>query len=80
MLSTSHLPPTVFPPRTGSEIYDVKLFPEGPVELLVGEVLTLNCTAMVEFNAGVDIQWSYPGKQVTQRVFSTKSQTLRLAA
>uniref|UniRef100_A0A8D3A2B7 Vascular endothelial growth factor receptor 3 n=1 Tax=Scophthalmus maximus TaxID=52904 RepID=A0A8D3A2B7_SCOMX len=49
---------------TGSQVYDVKLFPEDPVELIVGEALTLNCTALVEFNAGVDIQWSYPGKQV----------------
>uniref|UniRef100_A0A8D3CTN6 Vascular endothelial growth factor receptor 3 n=1 Tax=Scophthalmus maximus TaxID=52904 RepID=A0A8D3CTN6_SCOMX len=47
-----------------AQVYDVKLFPEDPVELIVGEALTLNCTALVEFNAGVDIQWSYPGKQV----------------
>lgn len=58
------LTPPFFPPRTGSQVYDVKLFPEDPVELIVGEALTLNCTALVEFNAGVDIQWSYPGKQV----------------
>ena len=31
---------------TGSQVYDVKLFPEDPVELIVGEDLTLNCTAM----------------------------------
>uniref|UniRef100_A0A3P8T4G8 Vascular endothelial growth factor receptor 3 n=1 Tax=Amphiprion percula TaxID=161767 RepID=A0A3P8T4G8_AMPPE len=49
---------------TGSQVYDVKLFPEDPVELIVGEALTLNCTALVEFNTGVDIQWSYPGKEV----------------
>ncbi|KAM9310211.1 LOW QUALITY PROTEIN: vascular endothelial growth factor receptor 3 [Pholidichthys leucotaenia] len=48
---------------TGSQVYDVKLFPEDPVELIVGEELKLNCTAMVEFDTGVDIQWSYPGKQ-----------------
>ncbi|XP_054452941.1 vascular endothelial growth factor receptor 3 [Anoplopoma fimbria] len=48
---------------TGSQIYDVKLFPEDPVELIVGQPLTLNCTALVEFNAGVHIQWSYPRKQ-----------------
>ncbi|XP_074504407.1 vascular endothelial growth factor receptor 3 [Sebastes fasciatus] len=48
---------------TGSQVYDVKLFPEDPVELIVGEALTLNCTALVEFDAGVDIQWSYPRKQ-----------------
>uniref|UniRef100_A0A8C6TGS2 Vascular endothelial growth factor receptor 3 n=1 Tax=Neogobius melanostomus TaxID=47308 RepID=A0A8C6TGS2_9GOBI len=45
---------------TGSQIYDVKLFPEDPVELMVGETLTLNCTALVEFNTGVDIKWEYP--------------------
>ncbi|XP_055368489.1 vascular endothelial growth factor receptor 3 isoform X2 [Betta splendens] len=50
---------------TGSEIYNVKLLPEEPVELMVGEALSLNCTALVEFNAGVDIQWSYPGKQTS---------------
>lgn len=50
--------------RTGGKIYEAKLFPEEPVELMVGEALTLNCTVMVEFEAGVDIQWSYPGKQV----------------
>lgn len=33
------------------------------MELLVGDTLTLNCTALVEFNAGVDIRWSYPGKE-----------------
>ncbi|XP_067373635.1 vascular endothelial growth factor receptor 3 isoform X2 [Channa argus] len=48
---------------TGSQVYEVKLFPEDPVKLMVGEALNLNCTASVEFNAGVDIQWSYPGKQ-----------------
>uniref|UniRef100_A0A7N9AY77 Vascular endothelial growth factor receptor 3 n=1 Tax=Mastacembelus armatus TaxID=205130 RepID=A0A7N9AY77_9TELE len=53
--------------RTGIQIYDVKLFPADPVELIVGEALTLNCTAMVEFNTGVDIQWLYPGKQVCNR-------------
>uniref|UniRef100_A0A7N6BFW0 Vascular endothelial growth factor receptor 3 n=1 Tax=Anabas testudineus TaxID=64144 RepID=A0A7N6BFW0_ANATE len=46
------------------QVFDVKLFPEDRVELMVGEALTLNCTAMVEFNAGVDIQWSYPSKEV----------------
>uniref|UniRef100_A0A665UVR7 Vascular endothelial growth factor receptor 3 n=1 Tax=Echeneis naucrates TaxID=173247 RepID=A0A665UVR7_ECHNA len=49
--------------NAGSQVYDVKLFPEDPVELMVGEALTLNCTASVEFNTGVDMQWSYPGKQ-----------------
>uniref|UniRef100_A0A3B3WHN3 Platelet-derived growth factor receptor-like protein n=1 Tax=Poecilia mexicana TaxID=48701 RepID=A0A3B3WHN3_9TELE len=58
--------------RTGSKIYEVKLFPEEPVELMVGEALTLNCTATVEFDTGVDIQWSYPGKQVPGRRCSQK--------
>uniref|UniRef100_A0A3Q3GWZ9 Vascular endothelial growth factor receptor 3 n=1 Tax=Labrus bergylta TaxID=56723 RepID=A0A3Q3GWZ9_9LABR len=49
-------------------VYDVKLFPEDPVELIVGEALTLNCTALVEFNTGVDIKWSYPGKKTNSRV------------
>uniref|UniRef100_A0A3Q3J0F3 Vascular endothelial growth factor receptor 3 n=1 Tax=Monopterus albus TaxID=43700 RepID=A0A3Q3J0F3_MONAL len=53
---------------TGSHIYDVKLFPEDPVELIVGETLTLNCTALVEFNTGVEIHWSYPGRQMNSLV------------
>lgn len=35
-----------------------------PVELMAGDTLTLNCTALVEFNTGLEIQWSYPGKLV----------------
>uniref|UniRef100_A0A665UUX5 Vascular endothelial growth factor receptor 3 n=1 Tax=Echeneis naucrates TaxID=173247 RepID=A0A665UUX5_ECHNA len=54
--------------NAGSQVYDVKLFPEDPVELMVGEALTLNCTASVEFNTGVDMQWSYPGKQTNSYV------------
>ncbi|KAG7241877.1 hypothetical protein INR49_024847 [Caranx melampygus] len=53
---------------TGSQVYDVKLFPEDPVELMVGEALTLNCTALVEFNTGVKIQWSYPGEETNSLV------------
>ncbi|XP_047440704.1 vascular endothelial growth factor receptor 3 isoform X2 [Mugil cephalus] len=53
---------------TGSQVYNVKLFPEDPVELIVGEALTLNCTAVVEFNTGVDIQWFYPGKETNSWV------------
>ncbi|CAL8263554.1 unnamed protein product [Lota lota] len=47
---------------TGSKVYDFKLFPEERVELIVGEALTLNCTALVEFDTAVDFNWSYPGK------------------
>ncbi|GLD62043.1 vascular endothelial growth factor receptor 3, partial [Lates japonicus] len=53
---------------TGNKVYGVKLFPEDPVELIAGEALTLNCTAMVEFDTGVNIQWSYPGKQTNSWV------------
>ncbi|CAJ1058113.1 vascular endothelial growth factor receptor 3 isoform X1 [Xyrichtys novacula] len=53
---------------TGSQVYNVKLFPENLVELIAGEALTLNCTALVEFDAGVNIQWSYPGKQTNSQV------------
>uniref|UniRef100_A0AAX7UF75 Vascular endothelial growth factor receptor 3 n=1 Tax=Astatotilapia calliptera TaxID=8154 RepID=A0AAX7UF75_ASTCA len=61
------------------QVYDVKLFPEEPVQLLVGEALTLNCTAMVEFNAGVDIQWSYPSKQVLAVHLTTLRESLSQA-
>ncbi|KAM9850089.1 vascular endothelial growth factor receptor 3 [Aulostomus maculatus] len=53
---------------TGSLVYDVKLFPEELVELIAGEALTLNCTALVEFNTGLEITWSYPGKQMNSSV------------
>ncbi|XP_057706895.1 vascular endothelial growth factor receptor 3 isoform X1 [Corythoichthys intestinalis] len=53
---------------TGSQVYDVKLFPEEPVEMLAGEALTLNCTVQVEFDARVTIEWSYPSKQTNNSV------------
>lgn len=53
---------------TGSKLYDLKLFPEEPVELMVGEALVLNCTATVEFNTGVNLQWQYPRQQVDQSI------------
>lgn len=63
------LPPSPLPlffslSHTGSHVYNIKLFPEDPVELIVGETLTMNCTALVEFDTGVDFQWSYPGRPV----------------
>lgn len=49
---------------TGSKLYDLKLFPEdSPVELMQGEVLVLNCTALVQFNTAVDFKWDYPGQK-----------------
>lgn len=53
---------------SGSHIYDFKLFPAEWVELAVGEGLVLNCTALVEFNTGVEFQWTYPGKQANRSV------------
>uniref|UniRef100_A0A674KDL3 Vascular endothelial growth factor receptor 3 n=1 Tax=Terrapene triunguis TaxID=2587831 RepID=A0A674KDL3_9SAUR len=49
---------------TGNELYDIQLFPKKAMELLVGEKLVLNCTVWAEFNAGINFQWDYPGKQV----------------
>uniref|UniRef100_A0AAY4EPY6 Vascular endothelial growth factor receptor 3 n=1 Tax=Denticeps clupeoides TaxID=299321 RepID=A0AAY4EPY6_9TELE len=40
---------------TGSKVYDLKLFPEESVELMLGDTLILNCTALVEFDT-----WSPP--------------------
>ncbi|ELW66867.1 Vascular endothelial growth factor receptor 3 [Tupaia chinensis] len=48
---------------TGNELYDIQLFPQKSLELLVGEKLVLNCTVWAEFNSGVTFDWDYPGKQ-----------------
>uniref|UniRef100_A0A672TH19 Vascular endothelial growth factor receptor 3 n=1 Tax=Sinocyclocheilus grahami TaxID=75366 RepID=A0A672TH19_SINGR len=49
---------------TGLKFYELKLFPEdSPVELMQGEGLELNCTALVEFNTGVEFHWDYPGQK-----------------
>nr|XP_046180678.1 vascular endothelial growth factor receptor 3-like isoform X1 [Oncorhynchus gorbuscha] len=53
---------------TGSQLYDVKLYPEDSVELIMGEALTLSCNATVEFGMFVEFQWSYPGKQMNSTV------------
>ncbi|XP_039340929.1 vascular endothelial growth factor receptor 3 isoform X4 [Mauremys reevesii] len=53
---------------TGNELYDIQLFPKKAMELLVGEKLVLNCTVWAEFNAGVNFQWDYPGKQAHRAV------------
>ncbi|KAL6479974.1 hypothetical protein MHYP_G00110070 [Metynnis hypsauchen] len=50
--------------ETGAKFYDLKLFPEdSPLELMRGDVLVLNCTALVEFNTGVEFKWAYPGQK-----------------
>uniref|UniRef100_A0A8C1N078 Vascular endothelial growth factor receptor 3 n=1 Tax=Cyprinus carpio TaxID=7962 RepID=A0A8C1N078_CYPCA len=59
--------------RTGLKFYKLKLFPEdSPVELMQGEGLELNCTALVEFNTGVEFHWDYPGQKVITRPHSTE--------
>lgn len=40
------------------------------MELIAEDTLTLNCTALVEFNTGLEIQWSYPGKLVRAGITS----------
>ncbi|XP_052470151.1 vascular endothelial growth factor receptor 3 isoform X3 [Carassius gibelio] len=48
----------------GLKFHELKLFPEdSPVELMQGEGLELNCTALVEFKTGVEFQWDYPGQK-----------------
>uniref|UniRef100_A0A8C9SPJ4 Vascular endothelial growth factor receptor 3 n=1 Tax=Scleropages formosus TaxID=113540 RepID=A0A8C9SPJ4_SCLFO len=49
---------------TGNKIHSLKLLPEKTLHLLVGDTLVLNCTAVVEFNTGVNFKWSYPGRLV----------------
>uniref|UniRef100_A0A673JAZ7 Vascular endothelial growth factor receptor 3 n=1 Tax=Sinocyclocheilus rhinocerous TaxID=307959 RepID=A0A673JAZ7_9TELE len=57
----------------GLKFYELKLFPEdSPVELMQGEGLELNCTALVEFNTGVEFHWDYPGQKVITRPHSTE--------
>ncbi|XP_007240771.3 vascular endothelial growth factor receptor 3 isoform X1 [Astyanax mexicanus] len=56
----------------GAKFYELKLFPEdSPLELMQGDVLVLNCTALVEFNTGVEFKWTFPG-QKDNRVISVQ--------
>uniref|UniRef100_A0A8C1MZY1 Vascular endothelial growth factor receptor 3 n=1 Tax=Cyprinus carpio TaxID=7962 RepID=A0A8C1MZY1_CYPCA len=58
----------------GLKFYKLKLFPEdSPVELMQGEGLELNCTALVEFNTGVEFHWDYPGQKVITRATEVSS-------
>uniref|UniRef100_A0A673FFD7 Vascular endothelial growth factor receptor 3 n=1 Tax=Sinocyclocheilus rhinocerous TaxID=307959 RepID=A0A673FFD7_9TELE len=62
---------------TGLKFYELKLFPEdSPVELMQGEGLELNCTALVEFKTGVEFQWDYPGQKVITRPHSTEASSI----
>ncbi|XP_051505452.1 vascular endothelial growth factor receptor 3-like isoform X3 [Myxocyprinus asiaticus] len=62
--NTESRSPVYFVQATGFKFYELKLFPEdSPVELMQGEILVLNCTALVEFNTGVEFKWDYPGQK-----------------
>ncbi|TRY81334.1 hypothetical protein DNTS_029760 [Danionella cerebrum] len=53
----------------GLKFHELKLFPDdSPVELMLGESLLLNCTALVDFNTGVEFHWDYPGQKENLRV------------
>ncbi|XP_035265281.1 vascular endothelial growth factor receptor 3 isoform X1 [Anguilla anguilla] len=54
--------------HSGWLFYGLKLFPEKSVELMAGEALVLNCTALVEFNTGVNFMWLYQGKPINRTV------------
>uniref|UniRef100_A0A4W3HCV0 Vascular endothelial growth factor receptor 3 n=1 Tax=Callorhinchus milii TaxID=7868 RepID=A0A4W3HCV0_CALMI len=62
----------------GSDIYEFSLRPDH-MELIAGESLELTCSVRAEFNAGVDFQWDYPGKQ-TRRAVSLGSERRQLVA
>ncbi|XP_028669590.1 vascular endothelial growth factor receptor 3 [Erpetoichthys calabaricus] len=61
-----------FPHLLGTEVFKFNVFPS-EVELVVGEQLFLNCTAVVEFNTGMEFSWTYPGQQ-TNRTVSIRSE------
>uniref|UniRef100_A0AAY4EPY7 Vascular endothelial growth factor receptor 3 n=1 Tax=Denticeps clupeoides TaxID=299321 RepID=A0AAY4EPY7_9TELE len=63
-------------PRT--KVYDLKLFPEESVELMLGDTLILNCTALVEFDTAVDFQWQYPGKPFVRTPLSQATEATNI--
>ncbi|ELK18741.1 Vascular endothelial growth factor receptor 1 [Pteropus alecto] len=48
--------------RQTNIILDVQMSPPGPVKLLRGQTLTLNCTATTPLNTRVRMTWSYPAQ------------------
>ncbi|XP_039718622.1 vascular endothelial growth factor receptor 1 isoform X1 [Pteropus medius] len=48
--------------RQTNIILDVQMSPPGPVKLLRGQTLTLNCTATTPLNTRVRMTWSYPAE------------------
>nr|KAF6373671.1 fms related receptor tyrosine kinase 1 [Pipistrellus kuhlii] len=48
--------------RQSTTILDVQMSTPGPVKLLRGQTLTLNCTVTASFNTRVQINWTYPGE------------------
>uniref|UniRef100_A0AAY4ER61 Vascular endothelial growth factor receptor 3 n=1 Tax=Denticeps clupeoides TaxID=299321 RepID=A0AAY4ER61_9TELE len=60
------------------KVYDLKLFPEESVELMLGDTLILNCTALVEFDTAVDFQWQYPGKPFVRTPLSQATEATNI--
>nr|XP_040023462.1 vascular endothelial growth factor receptor 1 isoform X1 [Gasterosteus aculeatus aculeatus] len=58
-----HNSPKYFVHRHVSNIMEVYLNTSGPVQVLQGERMVLNCTATGEWNTRVNITWDYPGKK-----------------
>lgn len=52
----------LFPPPAANIILDVQMSPPGPVKLLRGQTLTLDCTATTPLNTRVQMTWSYPAE------------------
>ncbi|KAM4860047.1 vascular endothelial growth factor receptor 1 [Thomomys bottae] len=48
--------------RQTNTIIDVHISTPGPVKLLSGQTLVLNCTATTALNTRVQMTWNYPGK------------------
>uniref|UniRef100_A0A8B9H6D0 Vascular endothelial growth factor receptor 3 n=1 Tax=Astyanax mexicanus TaxID=7994 RepID=A0A8B9H6D0_ASTMX len=75
LVSDPELNVTLFSVR--AKFYELKLFPEdSPLELMQGDVLVLNCTALVEFNTGVEFKWTFPGQKVNQRDMTTEATSI----
>ncbi|XP_036084290.1 vascular endothelial growth factor receptor 1 isoform X2 [Rousettus aegyptiacus] len=49
--------------RQTNIILDVQMSPPGPVKLLRGQTLTLDCTATTPLNTRVQMTWSYPAEE-----------------
>uniref|UniRef100_A0A8D0GJJ4 Vascular endothelial growth factor receptor 1 n=1 Tax=Sphenodon punctatus TaxID=8508 RepID=A0A8D0GJJ4_SPHPU len=59
--------------RQTNTIFDVQLNTSGPVKLLKGDTLALNCTVTAAWNTRVQMTWTYPGEtnkrgSITRRI------------